>query len=300
MLGAKFMVVFSWIFNVVYQFMDSFSFLILSVMGLAIIFGMMGIINLAHGEFIMLGAYITTLFAKSGVPLIVAIILGSIGVGIFGLIIEKIIVSRLYGRPLDSIVATWGISLLMSQGMLVLLGPSLQGLTTPLGRLHVGGNIYSVYRIILTLVSFLLLALIYWLFTHTSFGLKSRATMQNQAIAQALGTNTKRMYTMTFVIGSMLAGFCGGLYAPTIAVTPRIGQAFQTESFVTVIVGGGNPLVGSFLSGSVLGAVQSILSIAWGTFFGRMGLLIVAILTIRIFPKGLSGLVERKVLKGSR
>src|SRR5699024_1440581 len=112
------------LFNIIYQFMDSFSFLTLAAIGLAIIFGMMGIINLAHGEFIMLGAYITTITAMAGVPLPIAIIVGSISVGVFGFIVDKLIIRHLYGRPLDSVVATWGLSLIMGQGMLVLMGPS--------------------------------------------------------------------------------------------------------------------------------------------------------------------------------
>src|SRR5699024_12685696 len=101
------------LFNIIYQFMDSFSFLILAAIGLAIIFGMMGVINLAHGEFIMLGAYITTLTSLAGVPIPIAILLGMLGVGCFRFIIDKFIIRHLYSRPLDSVVATWGFSLIM-------------------------------------------------------------------------------------------------------------------------------------------------------------------------------------------
>jgi branched-chain amino acid transport system permease protein len=137
----------------------------------------------------------------------------------------------------------------------------------------------------------------YWLFMHTRFGLESRAAMQNNEIAQALGVNSGRMYTWTFMLGSALAGLCGALYGPTMTVTPVMGQAFLTDSFVTVIVGGANPLIGTTFSGLSLGVVQSMLSAVFGTFFGKMGLLFVAIIVIRVLPKGFSGLIEKRMMK---
>lgn len=284
--------------NIAYQLMDSFAFLVLSALGLAIIFGMMGIVNLAHGEFIMLGAYITTLLARAGVPLPIAIAGAAAAVGVFGLIVDRLIVRHLYNRPLDSVVATWGISLILGQGMLILMGPSLQGVSTPLGSFTVDGSAYSYYRIVLFVCALALLLLMYWLFMHTNFGLRSRATMQNRAVAQSLGTNTSGMYTITFMIGSAFAGLTGGLFAPTMSISPTFGSSFIMQSFVTVIVGGANPLVGTVLSGGALSAVNSTLSMLYGTLIGKLGLLLVAILFIRVFPLGFSGLVEKKWLRG--
>jgi branched-chain amino acid transport system permease protein len=287
-------------FNYFYQFLDSFAFLIIAVAGLAIIFGMMGIINLAQSEFIMLGSYVFTILANSNAPLIVATVAGTAFVGLFGVVVDRLVISRLYGRPLDSVVATWGISLLLRQGMLILLGPSYLGLTTPLGSFTVGETTYSVYRILLAVIAVLVLAFMYWLFMYTRFGLHSRATMQNPEVAQALGVNSRKMYTLTFMIGSALAGLCGSLYAPTMTITPNLGQSFLTDSFVTVIVGGANPLIGTALSGVSLGIVQSVISVIFGTFFGKMGLLFVAIIVIRVLPKGFSSLVEKRILKVKR
>lgn len=261
-------------------------------MGLSIIFGMMGIINLAHGEFIMLGAYITTFFAANGVPLPLAILFGTLGTGIFGFIIDRLIISHLYSRPLDSVVATWGISLVMCQGMRVLFGSSIPGTSTPLGSFTVDGAKYSIYRMVLTGIAILLVVGVYMLFMHTKIGLHARATMQKNDIASSLGVNSNRMYALTFAFGSALAGLCGGLYAPTMSITPDIGSNFMMESFVTVIVGGTNPLVGTVLAGGALGLVRSALEMLYGTFVGRVGLLIVAIIFIRLVPKGFSGLAE--------
>ncbi|WP_141604467.1 ABC transporter permease subunit [Terrilactibacillus laevilacticus] len=288
------------ILDLFYQFMNDFSFLILSAIGLAIIFGMMKIINLSHGEFIMLGAYMTTLFTKAGMPLILSIFISAIGVGVFGFIIDRLVISHLYGRTLDSVVVTWGISMVLQQGMLVIFGPSLQGVSTPLGSLSIGGSAYSIYRILLFVISFVVLVLLYVIFMNTKFGLYSRATMQNQEIAQSMGVNTNRVYSLTFSLGAAFAGLTGGLYAPTMTISPSFGTSFLMPSFVTVIVGGANPLIGTSLSGGVLGIVNSILDALWGTFYGRLGLLIVAIIVIRILPLGISGLVEKVLVRKNR
>jgi branched-chain amino acid transport system permease protein len=286
--------------NYLYLFLDSFAFLIIAVAGLAIIFGMMGIINLAHGEFIMLGAYLSTMLSKQLVPLPIAVVAGALFVGLVGIIIDKLVISRLYNRPLDSVVATWGISLLLRQGILIILGPSLPGLTTPLGVFSLGANTYSIYRIVLAIIAVLILGFMYCMFMYTRFGLQSRAVMQNPEIAQALGVNAQSMYTRTFMLGSALAGLCGALYGPTMTITPNMGQAFLTDSFVTVIVGGTNPLIGTSFSGVFLGIVQSVLSAVFGTFFGKMGLLFVAIIVIRVLPKGFSGFIEKRMIRIKR
>ena len=281
------------LFNGFYQFVESFAFLLLAALGLAVIFGMTGVINLAHGEFIMLGAYITTLLG-SRVPLPLAILIAALVVGIYGAIIEQLIIRRLYGRVLDSVVATWGIGLIMSQGMLILLGPSLPGLQTPLGSFSLGESSYSWYRLVLGGCAIAAIACLYLLFVHTEFGLWTRATTQNPEIAQAMGVNTSQIYTAIFALGAALAGFAGGLYAPTTSIIPKFGTGFVVEAFVTVIVGGANLLIGTPLAAAVLGGVDATLSIAYGNLIARVGLLLMTIVVIRILPHGLSGLIERR------
>mgnify|MGYP003505964840 FL=1 len=207
-------------FELLYQFMDNFAFLVLSAVGLAIIFGMMGIINLAHGEFIMLGAYTASIAVMSGVPFILAIVLSVLVVGLIGFIIDKLIISRLYGRTIDSVVVTFGISMVLGQLMLIVFGPSMQSPATPLGAVTIFGSSYSVYRICLFFVAVFILIFIYWLFMHTRFGLLSRATIQKNDIAKSLGVNTEKYYSLTFVLGSALAGLTGALYAATMTVSP--------------------------------------------------------------------------------
>ncbi|MCI9162128.1 MAG: branched-chain amino acid ABC transporter permease [Lachnospiraceae bacterium] len=276
-----------------YQVLDSFAFLMIAAIGLSIIYGMMGIINMAHGEFIMLGAYITTLAARWGLPLGAAILAGSLGVAIFGGVIDRLLMCRLYNRPLDSIAVTWGLSLILSQGMLILMGPTLPVVTAPFGHVAIGGSTYQVYRLIIIGIAFVIPVILYYVFSATRFGIESRATMQRPESAGMLGINTKKMYAITFMVGSGLAGFAGGLYAPTMTIAPTMGQSFQMQSFVTVVVGGVNPLVGTVTSAGFLGVVQGLVSMALTSFFGRMALLLVAILVLRMLPGGMSLLVER-------
>lgn len=276
-----------------YQILDSFAFLMIAAIGLSIIYGMMGIINMAHGEFIMLGAYITTLTAQQGVPLSISIVIGSLGVALFGGIIDRVLMCRMYNRPLDSIAVTWGLSLIMSQGMLILMGPTLPVVTAPFGHVAIGGSTYQIYRLIIIGIAFIIPLVLHYIFSKTRFGIESRATMQRPQSAGMLGINTKKMYSLTFMIGSGLAGFAGGLYAPTMTIAPTMGQSFQMQSFVTVVVGGINPLVGTVTSAGFLGVVQGLVSMLLTSFFGRMALLLVAILVLRTLPGGMSLLVER-------
>lgn len=283
-------------FKLIYLLIDNFGFLVLASLGMAVIFGMMGLINLAHGEYIMLGAYITTIVAKAGLPFVLAALCGSIGVGLFGGIIDRIIIRRLYHRPLDSVVASWGISLIMSQGMLVLMGPSISGLSTPMGTMTILYNNYSVYRIFLGIFSLILIVSLYILFKKSKFGLHSRATMQNAEVAKSMGINSDKMYCSTYILGSALAGLTGALYAPTLSIVPTMGSNFMMFSFVTVVVGGTDPILGTLFSAASLSAVNSILSMLFGTLFGRLGLLLVAILFLRVLPSGFSGIVENVIL----
>jgi len=276
-----------------YQILDSFAYLMIAAIGLSIIYGMMGIINMAQGEFIMLGAYITTLTAHAGLPFWAAVICGTIGVAIFGGILDALVMHRMYNRPLDSIAVTWGMSLILSQGMLILLGPTLPVVTAPFGYVTIGRGTYQVYRLMIIGFAILIPLLLSLFFSKSRFGLESRATMQRPHSAGLLGINTRRMYTITFMIGSGLAGLAGGIYAPTLTINPTMGQSFQMQSFVTVVVGGINPLIGSVTSAALLGTVQGVVSMILTSFFGRMALLIVAILMMRLLPGGTSLMVEK-------
>lgn len=283
------MALFESVFAMLYQFGDTFAFLVISCAGLAVIFGMMGVINLAHGEFIMCGAYVTASAARAGLPLPLAILVGALVAGAVGMVVERLVIRHLYHRPLDSIIATWGISLIATQGVLIVLGSTMQGIGTPLGSIDVGGRSYSLYRIVLMACALGLLGALYLLFYHSRFGVIARATIQKPQMAHALGVNTGRMYGLTFGLGAALAGLAGGLYAPTMTMVPTMGATFIVESFVTVVVGGADIFVGAAPAAAILALIKAGLTAWYGQLFGQIGLLVTVILVIRILPGGLSG-----------
>lgn len=277
-----------------YQFADVFAFLILSAAGLAIVFGMMGVINMAHGEFIMCGAYVTVGLVHGGVPLPLAQLCGTLAAGLIGVLVEVAIVRKFYKRPLDSLLATWGLSLVVTQGMLILVGSSVAGIGTPPGSFMVGEYTFSVYRLVLFAGALAALALIYVVFMRTRFGVHARATMQNAQMAQALGVRVGRVYALSFGLGAALAGFCGALYAPTMTLIPTMGATFVVESFVTVVVGGSNVLLGTAPAGVLLAAVRTALNAWAGQIIGQIGMLIAVIIIIRVLPEGISGFLTRR------
>jgi urea ABC transporter permease protein UrtB len=286
--------VFAEIFSFAYQFADVFAFLILAAAGLAIVFGMMGVINMAHGEFIMCGAYVTVGLVHAGLPLVLAQALGTLAAGVVGVAVEWTIVRKLYKRPLDSLLATWGLSLIVTQGMLLIFGSSLAGIGTPQGSFSIGAYTFSTYRLVLFGCALAVLAVIYLVFMRTRFGIHARATMQNASIAQATGVRVGRVYALSFGLGAALAGFCGAMYAPTMTLMPTMGAAFLIESFVTVVVGGANVLLGTAPAGVVLAVVRTALNGWGGQIIGQIGMLLAVIVVIRLLPEGLSGWLARR------
>ncbi|SEP50170.1 amino acid/amide ABC transporter membrane protein 1, HAAT family (TC 3.A.1.4.-) [Methylobacterium sp. ap11] len=281
-------------FALLYQLGDAFAFLVLAACGLAVVFGMMGVINLAHGEFIMCGAYVTVATTRAGLPLPLGILVGSLVAGAIGMALERLVIRHLYGRPLDTIVATWGVSLAATQGTLILLGSSMPGVGTPLGSFSLGSYSYSTYRVVLMLAALGVLAGLYLAFNATRFGTLARATIQVPHMAEALGVDTRKVYALTFGIGAALAGLTGGLYAPTMTIVPTMGTTFIMEAFVTVVVGGADIFLGTAPAALVLGAARAVLTSWQGQLYGQIGLLVAVILMIRVLPRGISGLILRE------
>src|ERR1700741_4183606 len=255
---------------------------------------MMGVINMAHGEFIMFGAYGPAMAVGAGAPLPLAIAIGALATGAIVIIIERLVICRLYGRPLDTIVATWGISLIFSQGTLILLGSSFPGAGTPLGSFTVGAYSYSWNRLILMLAAIVLVAGLWLLVNRTQFGILDRATIQMPQMAEALGVNPRVVYSLTFGLGAALAGLTGGLYAPTMTMVPTMGSTFIMEAFVTVVVGGADVFLGTAPAAAVLGVVKAAMTSWQGQLFGQIGLLLAVIIVIRVLPRGISGWILRE------
>ncbi|MES3516141.1 MAG: urea ABC transporter, permease protein UrtB [Natronomonas sp.] len=277
-----------------FQFLNSFGFIVLATVGLAIIFGMMGVINLAHGEFILVGVYGTALTYHAGLPLPLAMVAGVIVTTIFGVIVERTIVKHLYDRLLDSMVATWGLALVVAQMLLIVFGSSLDSISSPMGNVAYGPYTSGVYRsIFLPAVALLVLGGLYLLFTRTEYGVKARATIEDPETARAMGIDTDRMYVTTFALGSALAGLTGALYAPAIgSITPDRGSIFLVEAFVAVVVGGPSVILGTLTASGLLGFVNAVFSFRLGTFVGLMAMLLVAIVALRALPDGITGYID--------
>jgi branched-chain amino acid transport system permease protein len=283
------------LFSYLYQFADVFAFLILSSAGLAIVFGMMGVINMAHGEFIMCGAYVTVGMSRLGLPLMLAQLCGALVAGLIGVVVEVVIVRRFYQRPADTLLATWGLSLVVTQGTVLLLGSSLAGIGTPVGSFTVGEYSFSTYRMELFGASLAVLAFVYLVFMRTQFGVLARATMQHASMARALGVRINWVYAISFGLGTGLAGLCGGLYAPTMSLIPTMGSSFVVESFVTVVIGGANLLLGTAPAGVLLAVIRTGLNAWHGQIVGQIGMLLAVILVIRVLPDGITGWVNRRL-----
>ena len=278
--------------NLAYQFADNMAFLLLSALGLIIILGVLNIINLAHGELIMIGAYVTSIAYYAGLPLYVCFILSILAVSLFGLFLERVVIRRLYENRISALVATWGISLIVSQGTLILLGPSMKPIPLPSWQFSIESYTYSGYRVLLFVVALVLVGLLWLYFYKTRAGIFTRATMQEPEMAEGIGINSVAIGSLAFAIGAGLAGLTGALYAPTQSLVPLMGTTFTAMAFITVVVGGGvNPIVGALASSALLALIATPLTAYFGTFIGRAGLLIAALVIIRFMPQGVSGYI---------
>jgi urea transport system permease protein len=272
----------------IFNALSASSILIVSALGLSIIFGMMGIINLAHGELIMLGAYFTYIFKSLGLNIWVSMAVAPIPVALIGVIIERGIIRFLYGRQMDTLLATWGISIFIIQGIRVIFGPEGKSITPSFpGTFEFYGLSFPKYRCLLILFTLAILLSMYLIFKFTKFGLKARAVIQNADMSSSLGIKTPNVYMMTFCIGAGLAGLAGSLLTPIINVEPALGLKIVIRTFLVVVTGGTEILAGTIAGGTILGSTESIVALFTSTYFGNVILLLLAILIIRIKPKGL-------------
>ncbi|MFO1224017.1 MAG: branched-chain amino acid ABC transporter permease [Burkholderiaceae bacterium] len=263
--------------------------------GLAVIFGLMRVVNMAHGEFLMVGALTTTtLVLKLDFPWWLAMMMAPLVGAIIGGVVEILLVSRIYKRPLvDTLLITFGLSLVMFQLAVDLFGTTPPGIETPLGAITVGAYSFPAYTFLLLASAVVMLLILYLLFTRTKYGLLARATAQNPAMASALGVPARRINFITFTLGCALASLGGAILAPMISVSPSLGQAFVGQAFMTVVIAGPAFISGTLLSSVLLGGVSNALSQGATTLWGVTGLFVVAIAILRFRPLGLSASWKR-------
>jgi len=263
---------------------------------LAVIFGMMRVINLAHGEFLMLGAYSAIFATKAGINIWIAmLVVAPICVGLFGIVVERLIIRHLYGRMVDTMLATWGLSLLCVGLVTSFIGNTTSGVSTPEGNFSIGAYSVSFYTMALIVIAVLLLFAIRWVLRSTDWGLIARGTMQNPAMADVLGISPTRVYSITFAVGAALSGLAGGLLAPVSGVVPTMGASFIAKAFITVIGGGSAILAGTASASALFGLINQLATFITTPVFGEVALFIAAVVMLRMLPQGITG----RFFKGS-
>ena len=272
------------------DFVYAVAALALISLGLAIVFGMMRIINLAHGEFMVMGSYSASVAVHHGINIWLAIlVVPPITVGLIGAVIERVIVRRLYGRMVETMLATWGLSLFVVGILTMIFGDITEGVPTPLRGIAIGAYQTSGYSLCVIALSVAAMGAVYLVLRSTRLGLLARGTMQNADMAAALGTDTSRIYAITFAFGAALAGFAGGVLAPISGVFPTLGGSYIGRAFITVIGGGAAPLVGTATASTFFGIINQVATFLSNPVYGEVALLLSAIVLIRALPQGITG-----------
>ncbi len=280
------------------------SVLLLAAIGLAITFGVMGVINMAHGEMIMLGAYTTYVVQllmpnNIGLSLVVAVPAAFLVSGLFGVIIERSVIRFLYGRPLETLLATFGISLILQQLVRSVFSPLNRPVITPewmSGSWEINGMLSLTYnRLYIIFFALAVLFLLIQLLKRTFFGLQMRAVTQNRAMASSMGIRTGWVDAMTFGLGSGVAGIAGVALSQLTNVGPNMGQAYIIDSFMVVVFGGVGNLLGTFVGAMSLGIVNKFAEPMVGAVLAKILILVFVILFIQRRPRGLFALKGRFV-----
>lgn len=277
-----------------------FTILLLMAIGLAIVFGLMGVINMAHGELMALGAYVTYLTATAftrfapewmGVYLFVAIPFAFLVTFAFGYLLERGFIRFFYNRPLDTLLATWGLSLILQQTYRSIFGaqevsvplpPWLSGAWEPIAGIQL-----SLPRLFIVGLTAIVVVAVYLLLTRTRWGLRVRAVTQNRAMSGAVGINTRSVDAMTFALGSGLAGIAGCVFTMIGSTNPGTGQIYIVDSFIVVVFGGVQSLLGTALSGFLIAQSQTTLEYLISGSMARVTVLLLVIGVLYFKPNGL-------------
>jgi urea transport system permease protein len=283
------------------------SVLLLAAIGLAITFGVMGVINMAHGEMIMLGAYaayVCQQFFRAFLPpgwidayLVVAVPVAFLFAGAVGVVLERSVIRFLYGRPLETLLATWGVSLILQQAVRSIFGSPNKEVSNPSwmtgGFDPIGGLTVTWNRLVIILFCFIVLGALALLLNRTSFGLQMRAVTQNRPMASVMGIRTARIDALTFGLGSGIAGMAGVALSQIGNVSPNLGTIYIVDSFLVVVFGGVGNLMGTLVGALSLGIANKFLEPVAGAILGKIVILVAIILFIQRRPRGLFALKGR-------
>jgi branched-chain amino acid transport system permease protein len=278
------------------QVVYSIALLVLISAGLAVVFGMMRVINLAHGEFMMVGGYATIVAVRAGVNIYVAmLVVAPLVVGLLGLVVERLVVRFLYGRLIDTMLATWGLSLLLIGLATLIFGNTTTGISPPIEGFPLGRYQVNGYNLFIVAVTAVMVAAIYAVLSGTRWGLVARGTMQRADMAAALGYSPETVYMATFFAGSALTGLAGGVLAPLVGLVPTSGTHYIAKAFITVISGGASIIAGLLSSATLFGLVSQFFTFSVNSMVGEIALLIAAVILLRLLPQGITG----RFFKGS-
>lgn len=291
-----------------FQGLSLASVLLLAAIGLAVTFGVMGVINMAHGEMVMIGAYTTYVIQEMcrlympgflDYSLIVAIPLAFIVSGMFGIVLERSVIRFLYGRPLETLLATWGISLILQQLVRTIFGPTNKEVSTPSwlsGAWEITSGLSITYnRLAIIFFALIVLFFLMLVLKKTLFGLQMRAVTQNRMMARSMGVKSARVDAMTFGLGSGVAGMAGVALSQIDNVSPNLGQAYIIDSFMVVVFGGVGNLWGTLVGAGTLGIANKFLEPYSGAVLAKIFVLVAIILFIQKRPRGLFALKGRSV-----
>jgi urea transport system permease protein len=283
------------------------SVLLLAAIGLAITFGVMGVINMAHGEMVMIGAYVTFVVQdviRTSYPglfdysLLIAVPLAFAVAGAIGVLIERTIIRFLYGRPLETLLATWGLSLVLQQAVRTIFGPNNREVGNPSwmsGAFEVGQIAITNNRLWILCFTLAVFAILLAMLRYTSLGLQMRAVTQNRRMAASMGIATSRVDALTFGLGSGIAGIAGVALSQIDNVSPNLGQSYIIDSFMVVVFGGVGNLWGTLVGAFTLGIANKFLEPVAGAVLGKIAILVLIILFIQKRPRGLFALKGRAV-----
>jgi urea transport system permease protein len=283
------------------------SVLLLAAIGLAITFGVMGVINMAHGEMVMLGAYTTFVVQeviRSRYPamfdysLLIAVPLAFLVAGAIGVLIERSIIRFLYGRPLETLLATWGLSLVLQQAVRTAFGPTNREVGNPSwmsGAFELGQITITYNRLWILCFTLAVFAILLAMLRYTALGLEMRAVTQNRRMAASMGIATSRVDALTFGLGSGIAGIAGVALSQIDNVSPNLGQSYIIDSFMVVVFGGVGNLWGTLVGAFTLGIANKFLEPVAGAVLGKIAILVLIILFIQKRPRGLFALKGRAV-----
>ncbi|WP_326884581.1 urea ABC transporter permease subunit UrtB [Rhizobium beringeri] len=283
------------------------SVLLLAAIGLAITFGVMGVINMAHGEMVMIGAYTTYVvqeYITSAFPeladysLAFAVPAAFVFTGFVGLLIERAVIRYLYGRPLETLLATWGVSLILQQAVRSIFGPTNREVRNPTwmsGVFDLGGLSITWNRLWIIVFSMVVFVALLLLLKRSAFGLQMRAVTQNRRMASSMGIRTGWVDAFTFALGSGIAGIAGVALSQIDNVSPNLGQSYIIDSFMVVVFGGVGNLWGTLVGALSLGVVNKFLEPFAGAVLGKILVLVLIILFIQKRPRGLFALKGRAV-----